>query len=145
LIITGATAFINVAKKVIFWEDMGDWFDISVSDLIPRNVNFPDVDVAVGSIGSFGSINLMWQKILPKIDAYDSSFGVVKTRIKTRITDMFEDVMMEHSVSVYGLLPRIRPNDYNPPNFSGVDHLGINPGEELALYKNKTEVRAHCS
>jgi hypothetical protein len=134
-----------VARKIIFWEDMGDWFDISVSDLIPRNVIFPDVDVAVGSIGSFGSINLMWQKILPKIDAYYSSLGVVKTRIKTRITGMFEDVMMDSSVSVYGLLPRIRPNDYNPPNFSGVDHLRINPDEELALYKNKTEVRAQCS
>jgi hypothetical protein len=140
--ILGATTFINIARKVVFWENVGDWFDISVTDLLPRNVNFPDVDVAVGKIGSFGSINTMWQKVLPKIDAYYASFGPVKTRIKARFMSLIEGIMMNHSASVLDLIPRILPNDYNPPKFSGTVDIAINPEEEVSLYKNKTEVSA---
>ncbi len=138
----GATSFINIARKIVFWENVGDWFDISVTDLIPINVNFPDVDVAVGNIGAFGSINAMWRTILPKIDAYYSSFEPTKTKIKARFMGLIEDIMMDHSLAVLGLIPRILPDDYNPPKFSGTIDLGINPEEEVSLYRNKTEVNA---
>jgi hypothetical protein len=121
---------------------VGDWFDISVMDLIPINVNFPDVDVAVGNIGAFGSINAMWRKILPKIDAYYSSFEPMKTKIKARFMGLIEGIMMDHSLAVLDLIPRILPDDYNPPKFSGTIDLGINPEEEVSLYRNKTEVSA---
>ncbi len=121
---------------------MGDWFDITVTDLIPINVNFPDVDVAVGNIGAFGSINAMWRKILPKIDAYYSSFGPMKTSIKARLVGLIEGIMVNRSVAVLGLIPRILPDDYDPPKFSGTINLVINPEEEVSSYKNKTEVSA---
>jgi hypothetical protein len=121
---------------------VGDWFDISVMDLIPINVNFPDVDVAVGNIGAFGSINAMWRKILPKIDAYYSSFEPMKTKIKARFMGLIEGIMMDHSLAVLDLIPRILSDDYNPPKFSGTIDLGINPEEEVSLYRNKTEVSA---
>jgi hypothetical protein len=142
---SGATTFINIARKIVFWENVGDWFDISVTDLLPKNVIFPDVDVAVGNIGSFGSINAMWIQILPKINAYYSNFGPVKTKIKARFTGLIEDIMMDHSITVLNLIPRILPNDYNPPKFSGTIDIGINPQEEISLYKNKTEVSAVCT
>ena len=112
------------------------------------------MDVALGNIGAFGSINAMWRKISPKIDAYYSSFGPMKTIIKARFMGFVEGVMMNHSIAVLGLIPRILPDDYNPPKFSGTIDLGINPVEEVSLYRNKTEVsvlnirmtrdRAHC-
>ena len=100
------------------------------------------MDVAVGNIGAFGSINAMWRKILPKIDAYYSSFEPMKTKIKTRFMGLIEGIMMDHSLAVLDLIPRILPDDYNPPKFSGTIDLGINPEEEVSLYRNKTEVSA---
>lgn len=55
---------------------------------------------------------------------------------------LIEGITMDHSATVLGLIPRILPDDYNPPNFSGTIDLGINPEEEVALYKNKTDVSA---
>ena len=66
----------------------------------------------------------------------------MKTRIKARFMGLIEDIMMDHSVTVLDLIPRILPNDYNPPKFSGTIDIGINPEEEISLYKNKTEVSA---
>jgi len=136
----GAKAFINVARRIVFWENIGDWFDINDRDFFPIDVNFPNVDVAVGNVGPFGSINAMWEMMQPKIGAFYSRLALIPSRMKDRFGDVLETVLMEHSVSVFNLIPRILPDDYNPPTYVGNFLLDINPKDEVLMYKNKSEL-----
>ncbi len=124
---------------------MGDWFDISDSDFFPIDVNFPNVTSAVGKLGTFTGINVMWQAVLPKISAYYSKISLLQSKINVRFLNNLEDIMLDTAVPIHSLIPRIRPTDYNPPNYTGTFTLDVNPEEEVLLYKNKSEVSAYMS
>lgn len=139
-IFEGAKTFINIAKRIVFWEPVGDWFEISDSDFSPIDVNFPNVSLAVSQIGSFSSINAMWQAVFPKIAAYYAKIPLMHAKINGRFLDKLEDIMLDSAVPVSSLIPRIRPTDYNPPNYTNTFNLGVNPEEEVSLYANISEV-----
>ena len=136
----GAKAFINVGRRIVFWENVGDWFDISDTDFFPVDVDFPNVDVAVGNVGPFGSIDAMWDMVQPKINDFYASLALVPSRVKARLGDMLERILMDYSVSIWDLIPQIFPDDYNPPKYVGTLDVDINPKEEVLLYKNMSEV-----
>ena len=115
-------------------------FDISDRDFFPIDVDFPDVDIAVSNVGTFGSIYTMWHKVKPRIDAFYSSLAPIPSRIKDRVSDMLEGIMMEHSVSLFSLVSGILPDDYNPPKYIGEFELDVDPKEEVSMYKNMSEV-----
>ena len=135
----GAKAFINVARVVVFWENVGDWFDISDRDFFPIDVNFPNVDVAIENVGPFGSIDAMWGIIQPKISSFYASLALMPSRIMDRFGDAIENIMMDTSLSVFNLISRIVPDDYNPPKYAGSISSELNPKDEILLYKNKSE------
>ena len=136
----GAKAFINAARTIVFWENVGDWFDISDRDFLPVDVNFPDVDIAIADVGAFDSINAMWAKVAPKFDAFITSISRIPPTIKDRFEELIDDVMMKHSVALFNLIPNLLPDDYNPPKYIGTVALELNPKEEVSSYKNKSEV-----
>lgn len=136
----GAKAFINVARVVVFWENVGDWFDISDRDFFPIDVNFPNVDVAIENVGPFGSIDAMWGIIQPKISSFYASLALMPSRIMDRFGDAIENIMMDTSLSVFNLISRIVPDDYKPPKYAGSISSELNPKDEILLYKNKSEV-----
>lgn len=142
LLYEGAKTFINIAKRIVFWEPVGDWFDISDSDFSPIDVDFPNVSLAVSQIGSFSSINAMWQAVFPKIGSYYAKIPVMHSKLNARFLEKLEDIMLNTSVPISILIPRIRPTDYDPPNYTDTFNLGVNPEEEVSMYRNISEVGA---
>lgn len=140
LSVAGAKAFINAAQTFVFWIDIGSWFDITNGDFYPIDVEFPDVDLAVINVGGFGNIDATWQQIVPKIHDFYTLLGKVPNKIMDRFDAMIEGVLMDHSVSIFDLIPDIIPDDYNPPNYIGTFELEMNPKEEVVLYRNVSEV-----
>ncbi|KAL7541319.1 hypothetical protein ACHAXR_010802 [Thalassiosira sp. AJA248-18] len=136
----GAKAFIKIARKIVFWEKVGSWFDISDRDFFPIDVNFPDVDIAIKDVGAFDSIDAMWQKVAPKFDAFFTKVSSIPPTITARFEDLIDGIMMNHSMSVLDLIPQIVPDDYNPPTFIGTVELEINPKEVVSLYQNMSEL-----
>ena len=136
----GAKAFINIARPIVFWKKTGDWFEIGEADFLPLDVDFPDVDLTLESIGAFGSIDAMWEKVAPKLDAFYSNLSAIPLRIRRRYNDFIEDIMMHHSVSLFDLLRGITLDDYDPPQYESALEIEINPEDEINLYKNKSEV-----
>lgn len=119
---------------------MGDWFDISDSDFSPIDVDFPNVSLAVSQIGSFSNINVMWQAVFPKIGAYYAKIPIMHTKLNGRFLEKIEDIMQDTvAVPISSLIPRLRPTDYNPPNYTNTFNLGVNPDEEVSLYRSMSE------
>ena len=142
LVLEGAKTFINIAKRIVFWEPVGDWFDISDSDFSPLDVNFPNVSLAVSQIGSFSSINVMWQAVFPKIGAFYAKIPLMQSKLNVRVMDKIEEIMWNTTVPIISLIPRIRPTDYNPPSYTDTFNLGVDPEEEVSMYRNISEVRS---
>ncbi|KAL9190088.1 hypothetical protein ACHAXT_007299 [Thalassiosira profunda] len=136
----GAKAFINAANKIVFWSSPGDWFDITAQDFLPVDVSFPDVNIAIADIGPFASIDAMWAKVAPRFDALFAKISPLGPTIRARFDDLIEGMMANLSVSIFDLIPSIVPDDYNPPKFVGTFQLEIDPQEELALYRNRSEL-----
>jgi len=140
LLLTGAKAFINAAKTIVFWMKIGDWFDIGDRDFYPLDVEFPDVDLTVQSIGAFGSVSDMWEWVRPRVLALFDTVANVERAIADRFDEVVEAILGNHSLSISDLIPDIMPNDYNPPIYVGTFELDIDPKEEIAAYRNKSEV-----
>ncbi|KAL7551655.1 hypothetical protein ACHAWF_014838 [Thalassiosira exigua] len=136
----GAKAFINVARVVVFWENIGDWFDVSDTDFFPVEVDFPDVNIPIPDVGPFGSVDAMWAKVAPGFDAFLAELESIPPAIADRFQDLIEGVVLRPAVSLFGLIPRIMPDDYRPPKFVGKIGLEINPEEELSSYKNRSQL-----
>eukprot|EP00580_Thalassiosira_gravida_P018621 CAMPEP_0201663870 /NCGR_PEP_ID=MMETSP0494-20130426/5522_1 /ASSEMBLY_ACC=CAM_ASM_000839 /TAXON_ID=420259 /ORGANISM="Thalassiosira gravida, Strain GMp14c1" /LENGTH=991 /DNA_ID=CAMNT_0048142543 /DNA_START=479 /DNA_END=3451 /DNA_ORIENTATION=+ len=136
----GAKAFIEAVKSFVFWEDVGDWFDISDTDFFPIDVDFPDVDLTIESVGIFGSINAMWQTLVPKIDAFHGKLASIPQAIKIHYDDMIDAILLDHSIAVFNLISDIVPDDYDPPKYVGTVSLEIDPMEEVSSYRNKSDL-----
>ena len=122
----------------------GNWFSVSLADMTPVDVEFPDVDQIIGSIGSFQSILGIWNSVIPTIGT--SFFGKVET-IRDGIAARF-DYMVVRIQSAYSgaiqLVPFLIPDDYNPPNYEGTSEQATSPEEELSLFQDKRDVSQLC-
>lgn len=108
--------------------------------MTPIDVDFPDVDEIIAGIGSFGSINGIWQSVIPSIGlGFYAKLGTITNGITGRFTDMVSRIQGAYSASMQ-LLPFLIPDDYDPPSYEGTSEQAISPEEELSLFKNKRDV-----
>ena len=107
----------------------------------PVDVTFPDVEKIIAKIGTFKSIDVMWDSVVPNIDAFHINIDTVSANIKRRFEDLLSRMKIDYSVSVrLGAL--MLPNDYDPPQYVGVSDLVTSTEEEVSFYKEKSDVSA---
>lgn len=108
--------------------------------MTPIDVDFPDVDEIIAGIGSFGSINEIWQSVIPSIGlGFYAKLGSITNGMAARFTDMVSRIQGAYSASMQ-LLPFLIPEDYNPPSYEGTSDQATSPEEELSLFKYKRDV-----
>jgi len=118
----------------------GSWFRVDLADMTPVDVEFPDVDQIIASIGSFQSIASIWQGVISSVGlGFYSKLGSISSGITARFDDLVTRIQLAYSTSVQ-LVPFLIPEDYNPPIYEGTSDLATSPGEELSLFQSKHEV-----
>lgn len=129
----------SVTRWIIDTFFAGDWFRVSLFDMTPVDVTFPDVDQVIGSIGSFQSIEVMWSKVVPDVNSFHVNLGSTSESIKARFTAFIRGMQEAYSASVR-LVPSMVPDDYDPPIYVGTSDLISNPDEEVTLFRDKSDV-----
>jgi hypothetical protein len=123
---------------------VGDWFTVSLSDITPVDVTFPDVDQIIGSIGSFQSVLGIWQSVISDIGmGFYQKVGTISTGIVARVDDMVLRITRAYSAAIQ-VVPFLIPDDYNPPSYNGTSELSTSPEEELSLFQDKRDVSQIC-
>jgi hypothetical protein len=129
----------SVTRWIIDTFFAGDWFHVSLSDMTPVDVTFPDINQTFTNIGTFKSINVMWVDVLPTIDEFYVNLGSVTDGINARFADLITRIQRSYSFSVK-LAPSLIPDDYDPPVYEGTSDLATNPIEEVTLFEDKRDV-----
>jgi hypothetical protein len=129
----------SVTRWIIDTFFAGDWFRVSLFDMTPVDVTFPDVDQVIGSIGSFQSIDVMWSKVVPDVNSFHVNLGSTSESIKARFTAFIRGMQEAYSASVR-LVPSMVPDDYDPPMYVGTSDLISNPDEEVTLFRDKSDL-----
>lgn len=130
----------SVTRWVIDTFFSGDWFRVSLADMTPVDVEFPDVDEIILSIGSFGSIDGIWKSVIPSIGlGFYAKLGSISDGISARFNDLVTRIQGAYSAAVQ-LIPLLIPNDYDPPKYEGTSQMATSPEEELSLFQDKRDV-----
>lgn len=130
----------SVTRWIIDTFFSGDWFRVSLADMTPIDVEFPDVDQIIASIGSFQSINGIWQSVIPTIGlGFYQKLGQIGDGITARFDDLITRIQRAYSASIQ-LVPLLIPKDYDPPSYAGTSDLATSPEEELSLFQEKRSV-----
>eukprot|EP00804_Cyclotella_cryptica_P023510 CCRYP_012162-RA/>CCRYP_012162-RA protein AED:0.10 eAED:0.10 QI:1559/1/1/1/0.75/0.4/5/1441/846 len=129
----------SVTKWIIDTFFAGDWFYVSLSDMTPVDVTFPDINQIFTDIGTFKSIKDMWADVLPNIDDFYLKLGSVTDGINARFADLITRIQRAYSVSVQ-LAPMLIPDDYDPPIYEGTSDQATNPVEEVSLFEDKRDL-----
>lgn len=108
--------------------------------MTPVDVEFPDVDLIIGSIGPFENILEIWQGVMANLDsALFSKVGTITRGITARFNDMIVRIQRAYSGAIQ-LVPFLIPDDYDPPTYEGTSETATTPEEELTLFQDKRDV-----
>ena len=116
----------------------GDWFHISLADITPIDVSFPDVDEIVSRIGFPQSINVKWDEVVPDIDLFYTNLESVSADTIERIEKILSKMKTTTTLTAR-MGPLMLPEDYDPPHYVSMSDNVNNLEEEVSLYKDKSE------
>jgi len=129
----------SVTRWIVNTFFSGDWFHISLIDITPVDVSFPDVDSDIlPKIGSFRSIEMQWNIAVPKIDVFYADLDNVKMMAAKRVENVLDNLKNAASRAA-GLVPNL-PDDYNPPKYVGLNDTVESLDDEVLLHRNKSKV-----
>ena len=121
----------------------GDWSKVDVKSFLAIDIPLPPFPSTDGIVIKIPNLDRFWYDIEPAFIQLLNKMDGVRNDIYERINDYKLDIKLD--LLNVSKVPRLLPEDYNPPQYAGSQSNVIDLETEQELHSNITKVRAETS